>query len=108
MPTELPAERLNRRLNPDPQASDDDAGEADDRGASLSRWLPAAHEDTGPRWLAAVRAAPGRAGTIGLAVVGVIAVLVTVFPVMRDKPPPVVSANLPPVQMVSSASPTPS
>ena len=58
-------------------------------------------------WVAAVRADPGRAGVIALAVVGVIAVLVTVFTLMRDEPPPVVSAKLPPVQMVSSASPTP-
>ncbi len=108
MRTELPAERLHRRLNPDPDTDDDTADNDDDRGASLSRWLPAAPDDAGPRWLAAVRADPGRAGTIGLAVVGVIAVLVTVFTVMRDKPPPVVSAKLPPVQMASSASPTPS
>ena len=50
---------------------------------------------------------PSRAGAISLAVVGVIAVLVTVFTLMRDKPPPVASAKLPPVEMVSSASPTP-
>lgn len=108
MHTELPAERLRRRLNADAESTDDTADTADDRGASLSRWLPATHEDAGPRWLTAIRADPGRAGTVGLVVVGVIAVLVTVFTVMRDNPPPVVSANLPPVQMASSASPTPS
>lgn len=43
-----------------------------------------------------------------MAAVGVLAVLVTVFTLIRDQPPPVSSANLPPVQMVSSASPTPS
>ena len=59
-------------------------------------------------WVAAVRADPGRAGVIALGVVGAIAVLVTLFTLVRDKPPPVVSAKLPPVQMVSSASPTPS
>jgi competence protein ComEA len=42
-----------------------------------------------------------------LAVVGVIAMLVTVFTLVRDKAPPVASAKLPPVEMVSSASPTP-
>jgi len=42
-----------------------------------------------------------------LAAVGVIAVLVTVFTVMRGNAPPVSSAKLPPVEMVSSASPTP-
>jgi competence protein ComEA len=55
-----------------------------------------------------VRADPGRAGGIALGLVGVVAVLVTLFTLVRDKPPPVVSAKLPPVQMVSSASPTPS
>ena len=49
----------------------------------------------------------GRAGVIALAVVGVIAVLVTVFTLIRDKPPPVTSAKLPPVEMVSSGRPTP-
>ena len=42
-----------------------------------------------------------------MAVVGVIAVLVTVFTLVREKPPPVASAKLPPVEMVSSGSPTP-
>jgi competence protein ComEA len=44
---------------------------------------------------------------VALLGVGVIAVLVTVFTVLRDSPPPVSSANLPAVQMVSSASATP-
>ena len=57
--------------------------------------------------MAAVRADPGRAGVIALGVVGVIAVLVTLFTLARDDTPPVASAKLPPVQMVSSASPTP-
>jgi competence protein ComEA len=35
-------------------------------------------------------------------------VLVTVFTLVRDDAPPVVSAKLPPVEMVSSASPSPS
>jgi competence protein ComEA len=55
-----------------------------------------------------VRADPGRAGAIALGVVGVLAVLVTVFTLLRDKTPPVVSAKLPPVEMVSTAQPTPS
>ena len=74
----------------------------------LSRWLPERPSPDGTAgWVAAVRADPGRAGVIALGVVGVIAVLVTVFTLMRDKPPPVASAKLPPVEMVSSASPTP-
>lgn len=127
MRTELPAERLNRRtqvpglhLHSD---SADTAGDAaarhlddpldpgeldeddDGRATSLSRWLPSAQDDAGPRWLTAARADPGRAGVIGLAAVGVIAVLVTVFAVLGDEPPPVASVKLPPVEMSSSAGP---
>jgi competence protein ComEA len=105
MRTELPAERLHRRIgaetDPEPDAEDDRAD------TSLSRWLTDSKSGGTTSWVAAVRADPGRAGVIALAVVGVIAVLVTVFTLVRDKPPPVVSAKLPPVQMVSSASPTP-
>jgi competence protein ComEA len=104
MGTELAAQRLHRRLGADaetrPGSADDDESDA-----VLSRWLPDT-ESTG-RWLAGVRADPGRAGVIALACVGVIAVLITVFTVIRDKPAPVVSADLPPVRMVSSPSPTP-
>src|SRR5689334_20215906 len=107
MGTELAADRLHRRLGAEADAdttSDDDGGESD---VALSRWLPDAKTGD-PGWLAAVRADPGRAGAIALGVVGVVAVLVTVFTLLRDKTPPVVSAKLPPVEMVSSASPTPS
>ncbi|WP_102143856.1 ComEA family DNA-binding protein [Mycobacterium hubeiense] len=102
MRTELPAERLHRRLGGE---SDDDDADDDRPDTSLSRWLPESGANTG--WVATVRADPGRAGVVALAVVGVIAVLVTVFTLVRDEPPPVTSAKLPPVQMVSSASPTP-
>ena len=107
MGTELPAERLHRRLGGDPDAdanSDGDDGKPD---AALSRWLPEARTGDTSGWLAAIRADPGRAGAIALGVVGVMAVLVTVFTLLRDKTPPVVSAKLPPVEMVSSASHTP-
>jgi competence protein ComEA len=104
MGTELPTERLHRRLGADADANSD--GDDSRSDAALSRWLPEAKTGaTG--WLAAVRADPGRAGAIALGVVGVMAVLVTVFTLLRDKTPPVVSAKLPPVEMVSSASPTP-
>jgi competence protein ComEA len=104
MRTELPAERLQRRLGADSK-SDADGNEPD---TSLSRWLPdTTKADGSAGWVAAVRADPGRAGVIALAVVGVVAVLVTVFTLVRDKTPPVASAKLPPVEMVSSASPTP-
>ena len=110
MGTELAAERLHRRLGAaaDPDDSNggaDDAAESDTR---LSRWLPAASPDDGPGWVAAIRADPGRAGLYALGAVAVIAVMVTVFAMMRDSPPPITSAKLPPVQMVSSAKPTPS
>ena len=82
--------------------SDDDT-----RETSLSKWLPAASPDDGPGWLAAIRADPGRAGLFALGAVAVIAVMVTVFAMMHDKPPAVASAKLPPVQMVSSAAPSP-
>jgi competence protein ComEA len=105
MQTETPAERLQRRLGADTESPAEGEGEPD---TSLSRWLPDTPTSPGAAgWVAAVRADPGRAGVIGLAVVGVIAVLVTAFTLMRDKPPPVSSAKLPPVEMVSSASPTP-
>ena len=105
MRTELPAERMQRRLGADSDSDADGDGEPD---TSLSRWLPDTTKADGTAgWVAAVRADPGRAGVIALAVVGVIAVLVTVFTLVRDKTPPVASAKLPPVEMVSSASSTP-
>jgi competence protein ComEA len=103
MRTELPAERLQRRLGADTESPAD--GDADP-DIALSRWLPATEKSDGG-WIAAVRADPGRAGVIALAVVGIIAVLVTVFTLMRDKAPPVASAKLPPVEMVSSTGPKP-
>lgn len=115
MRTELPVERLRRRLNG--QQSDTTDGEpgsaaadgtedtaADDATSLLPRWLPDGPADQG--WLAKVRADPGRAGAVALAVVAAIAVLITVFTVVRDRPAPVMSAKLPAVEMVSSASPT--
>ncbi|MGV0745710.1 ComEA family DNA-binding protein [Mycolicibacterium sp. XJ870] len=107
MGTELPVQRLRRRLGA--HDADDDAGEGPGEvpDTTLSKWLPDTTNAESDGWLAAARADPGRAGVIGLAAVGVLAVLVTVFTLIRDSPKPVTSANLPPVQMVSSASPTP-
>jgi competence protein ComEA len=115
MRTELPAERLHRRLGAQPDSTPDadaDYTEADtDPNSLLPRWLPDGSGEPGG-WLAKVRADPGRAGAIALAAVAAIAVLVTIFTLMRDQPAPVVSAKLPPVEMASSArrgaSPTPS
>lgn len=103
MRTEEPAERLQRRLGADEETEHDEARP----DTTLSRWLPDTTTPQGRGWLAAVRADPGRAGVIALAVVGVTAVLVTVFTLWRDAPPPVVAAKLPEVEMVSSASPKP-
>jgi competence protein ComEA len=106
MPTELPTERLHRRLGADRESATD--GDEDQQSeVSLSRWLPDTKPTGTAGWIAAVRADPGKTGVLALAVVAAIAVLVTVFTLVRDKPPPVVSAKLPPVQMVSSASATP-
>ncbi len=118
MHTELPADRLHRRLGntagspaePDvPEAAADAAD--DDPKALLPKWLPDAtgpHDTSLRGWLAAVRADPGRSGAIALALVAALAVLVTVFTLIREDPRPVTSAKLPPVEMVASGSPRPS
>jgi competence protein ComEA len=114
MRTELPAERLQRRLGSDPETdsradpggmeleSGQDASD-EDQNSLLPRWLPDAPEGRG--WVAKMRADPGRAGAIGSAIVAALAVLVTVFTLVRDKPAPVMSAKLPPVEKASTASP---
>jgi competence protein ComEA len=107
MRTELPADRLHRRLGAEAEPEPVPEVEDERPDTSLSRWLPDGTSGGSASWIASVRADPGRAGVIALAAVGVIAVLVTVFTLMRDDRPPVASAKLPPVQMVSSASPTP-
>jgi competence protein ComEA len=107
MRTELPAERLHRRLGADPDTETDAAREQDapdeDQNSLLPRWLPGAPDDRG--WVARVRADPGRAGAIALAIVAALAVLITVFTLVRERPAPVVSAKLPPVERASTASP---
>jgi competence protein ComEA len=111
MRTEQPAERLHRRLGaqPDNDAADVDDTDADaDPNSLLPRWLPDGSAQRGAGWLARVRGDPGRAGAAALAAIAAIAVLVTIFTLMRDQPTPVVSAKLPPVEMVSSASRGPS
>jgi competence protein ComEA len=104
MRTELPADRVRRRLAgeaEDATESDDDATDT-----SLSRWLPDTAAGGASSWLAAIRADPGRAGVVALGVVGLVAVLVTVFTLANHDPPRVVSANLPAVQPVSSTGAT--
>jgi competence protein ComEA len=110
MRTELPAERLHRRLGARPDAvapSDRDADDSDadtDPNSLLPRWLPDGSTQHDGGWLAKVRADPGRAGAIALAAIAAIAVLVTVFTLMREQPAPVMSAKLPPVDMAATAS----
>lgn len=107
MGTELAAERLQRRLGAEADAGTGAEGGDATSDAALSRWLPDANTGSTSGLWSAVRADPGRAGAVALGVVGVVAVLVTVFTLLRDKTPPVVSAKLPPVEMVSTAQPTP-
>lgn len=106
MRTELPTERLHRRLGGEADVELRADTEDDNSDAALSRWLPETNTAASAGWLASARADPGRAGAIALGVVGVIAVAVTVFTLVRDKTPPVVSAKLPPVEMVSTAQST--
>ncbi|CDO89678.1 hypothetical protein AWC29_23010 [Mycobacterium triplex] len=104
MRTELPAERLHRRLGADPDV-DSPAEEPEpdeDQNSLLPRWLPDAPEGG---WPARLRADPGRTGAIALAVVAALAVLITIFTLIRDHPAPVMSAKLPPVEKASTASP---
>ena len=124
MRRELPAERLHRRLGadpdadadeadggtpdenaPDPDAPDLDAPDLDapdDQNSLLPGWLPEAPQRGG--LAARMRADPGRTGAIAAAVVAILAVLVTVFTLLRDRPPPVMSAKLPPVERASGTS----
>ena len=108
MRTELPAERLHRRLGAQPDSDADDTDADTDPNSLLPRWLPDGPGQHGAGWLARVRADPGRAGAIALAAIAAIAVLVAIFTLLRDEPAPVRSAKLPPVDPVASASRDPS
>ena len=115
MSPDTPSQRLHRRLggldvdevtDPESAGTEEAHTDGDAVTALLPRWLP----DTGgpgKGWLAAVRADPGRAGAMALGAVALIAVLVTVFTLVRAQPAPVVSAKLPDVQMVSTTSARP-
>lgn len=105
MGIEQPLAALQRRLgaSPDPAAETADEEEAE----LVPSWIPDGQARGRQRWWVAIRADPGRAGGIALAATAGVAVLVTVFTLMRDDPAPVVSAKLPPVEMVSSAAPRP-
>ena len=83
-------------------------GAADDAEDAFSEPAPAWAVDRragGPRaWLDAVRADPGRAGGVALSAVAALAVLVTVFTLVRSHPAPVSSADLPPVRTAAETS----
>jgi competence protein ComEA len=108
MRTELPAERLHRRLGADPDADADNTDADTDPNSLLPRWLPDGSAGGAGGWIAKVRADPGRAGAVALAAIAAIAVLVAIFTLMRDQPAPVRSAKLPPVEPVSSSTRGPS
>lgn len=96
--------RLGLRVEPADRSGEDPDGDPEDAGPSWVTDGPQA----GPRaWLEAVRADPGRSGGIALAVIAAMAVLVTVFTLIRSHPAPVASADLPPVQMASTSPSTP-
>lgn len=113
MRTEEPLANLRRRLRAAPgpvgEPDDgDDGGEGTGEAASVPSWVPDGRPPRGQAWLAAIRADPGRAGGVTLAVIAALAVLVTIFTLVRQQPAPIVSAQLPPVEMVSASTPRPS
>ncbi len=118
MQTEQPLAILHRRLGTrpeavavrgpdgeDPDGDESDDGSGDELGVPVPSWVPDGRSPRGQAWLSAIRADPGRSGGIALGVIGALAVLITVFTLVRDRPAPVVSAKLPPVEMVSTISP---
>jgi len=117
MRTEQPLANLHRRLGARPGSAvdagagnPDPCGDSDELSADLQpppSWVPDGRPPRGLAWLSAVRADPGRVGVLALGVLGSFAVLITVFTLIRQSPPPVASAKLPPVEMVSSVAPPP-
>jgi len=113
MPIEQPLAALHRRLSlrPGPPAPTRGIGDPDSDGedsgedAGEDGWAAGIAPAPERTWMAALRADPGRAGGIALAAVAVLAVLVTVFTLVRSQAPPVVSAALPPVEPVAAEVP---
>src|ERR1700759_1204645 len=103
MRTELPAERLHRRLGAESDTDADNTDADTDPNSLLPRWLPDGSAGGAGGWIAQVRAGPGRAGAVAWAAIAAIAVLVAIFTRMRDQPARVRSAKLPPVEPVSSS-----
>lgn len=110
MKPDEPLTNLQRRLGllPEPGKSGENEGGKDEADDAAPTWIPDGLPVTGSGWMAAVRADPGKAGGIALAVIAALAVLVTVFTLVRQRPAPVASAHLPPVETVhASASQSP-
>lgn len=72
----------------------------DDPDTEIPGWIPDGLPTAERGWRSVLRADPGRAGGIALAIIAALAVLITVFTVVRQRPAPVASANLPPVAPV--------
>lgn len=106
METDQPLAALHRRLGVGPEIDPDDDDDAVAAENAVPDWIPDGQVQRGRAWMAAVRADPGRTGALALAGVAVLAVLITVFTLVRSHPAPVVSAKLPPVEPVTS-SPSP-
>lgn len=106
MGDDQPLAALHRRLGVQPIVDPDDDQDPEPPDPSVPGWVPDGRVQRD--WMAAIRADPGRAGGIALAAIAVLAVLITVFTLVRSRPAPVVSAKLPPVEPVSSTSPPPS
>ena len=109
MPNEEPLATLYHRLGARPGTTvggGDDPDDEDDLDGAIPGWVPDGQPARGQAWLAAIRADPGRAGGIALAVIAALAVLVTVFTLIRQRPAPVSSADLPPVQPVPASAVT--
>jgi len=108
MPTDERLAGLYRRLGarPAPPATGgaglDHEATDDDLDTAVPAWIPDGRAEHRRGWLADVRADPARAGGTALAVVAALAVLITVFTRVRQHPAPVASANLPPVESMSS------
>lgn len=75
------------------------------RRSELAAAALASRHFRGQGWADRIRADPGRAGAVALAVIAALAVLVTVFTLIRDRTEPVMSAKLPPVEPVSPTNP---
>ena len=102
MRTDQPLADLHRRLGVQPVVDpDDDEDPESGDGGSVPDWVPDGRVQRRQAWLSAARADPGRAGGVALAAIAVLAILITVFTLVRSHPAPVVSAKLPPVESVS-------